>query len=88
MVPSVAMMRGHYAGLRMPIVIMAGKEDQILDVGRQSVRLHQELPHSRLELVPGAGHMVHYAAPEVVAQAVETVSGEDPNVSRATRLAA
>jgi pimeloyl-ACP methyl ester carboxylesterase len=70
----VAAMRDHYQELRMPVVIMAGSNDQVVDVGRHAVRLREQIPHSELRLVPGAGHMVHHAVPEQVAEVIEAVS--------------
>ena len=72
----VARMRDSYPELRMPVVIMAGSEDQVVDVGRHAIRLHEQIPHSDLRLVPGAGHMVHHAVPEQVAELIEAVAGE------------
>jgi pimeloyl-ACP methyl ester carboxylesterase len=40
---------------------------------RQSERLHRDVPHSRLRLVAGAGHMVHHSEFEAVAAAVRGV---------------
>ena len=74
MAAQVAAMREHYQGLRMPVVIVAGAEDKVVDVGRHAVRLHGDIPGSELRLVPGAGHMVHHAVPGLVAEAVEVVS--------------
>ena len=69
----VAAMRERYGELHMPVMIMAGGEDQVVDVGRHAVRLREQLPHSELRLVPGAGHMVHHAVPEQVAEVIEAV---------------
>ncbi|MBM6582215.1 alpha/beta hydrolase [Microvirga sp. BT689] len=71
MTPSVMELRQHYRELRMPITIITGADDQIADVGRQSERLHRELPQSEFITLPGLGHMVHHLAPEAVANAVE-----------------
>jgi pimeloyl-ACP methyl ester carboxylesterase len=46
--------------LVMPIVIMASTEDRVVNVERQAVRLHQEIVHSILRLLPKVGHMIHY----------------------------
>jgi pimeloyl-ACP methyl ester carboxylesterase len=70
-----ASMRSGYPRLRMPVTIIAGADDMVVDVGRHAVRLHEEIPHSALQLVPAAGHMVHHAVPEQVAEAIEAVSG-------------
>jgi pimeloyl-ACP methyl ester carboxylesterase len=75
----------------MAVTIMAGSEDQVVDVGRHSIRLHEQIPHSELRLVPGAGHMVHHAVPEQVAEVIEAVAGEaraDSSRGRPTLAAA
>jgi pimeloyl-ACP methyl ester carboxylesterase len=74
MAAQVGAMREHYRELRLPVVIMAGEEDKVVDVGRHAVRLHGEVPGSELRLVPGAGHMVHHAVPDLVAEAVAAVA--------------
>jgi pimeloyl-ACP methyl ester carboxylesterase len=54
--------------LQLPVAIFAGADDRIIDVEAHSMRLHDELRHSTLDVVPGVGHMVHYAAvDEIVA---------------------
>jgi pimeloyl-ACP methyl ester carboxylesterase len=69
-----ASMQSGYPSLRMPVTIIAGKEDKVVDVDRHAVRLHEQIPHSTLQLVPGAGHMVHHAVLGQVAEAIEAVS--------------
>ena len=75
MAAGVAAMRDRYRELDMPVVIMAGAEDRVVDVGRHAIRLREEIPRSDLRLVPGAGHMVHHAVPGQVADAIEAVAG-------------
>ena len=70
MIPVALAMRHRYQELSMPIVIMAGTKDRVVKDG-QAVRLHEEIPHSVLRLIPGVGHMVHYAVPDEVARAIE-----------------
>ena len=60
-----------YQELRMPIAIFAGGEDKVVDPKAHSERLHDELPASTLALIAGAGHMVHHAAPDEIAAAVD-----------------
>lgn len=76
MIPSALELEGHYKELRAPIVIVAGGDDQVADVGRQSERLHRELPHSELLVLPGLGHMVHHLAPDQVVAAVDRVANK------------
>jgi pimeloyl-ACP methyl ester carboxylesterase len=71
MTPSVMELHHHYSELKVPITIITGADDQIADVGRQSERLHRELPQSEFIALPGLGHMVHHLAPDAVANAVE-----------------
>jgi len=74
MTPVVVELQEHYRDLTLPVVIITGADDQIADVGRQSERLHRELPHSEFIAVPGMGHMIHHLAPDQVVRAVEHAS--------------
>jgi pimeloyl-ACP methyl ester carboxylesterase len=74
MIPGAMAMRHHYQELTMPVVIMAGTEDRVVNV-KQPRRLHAQIQHSILRLVPGVGHMLHYAVPEAVAEAIEGAGG-------------
>jgi pimeloyl-ACP methyl ester carboxylesterase len=76
MVPVAAGLRHRYHDLALPIALVAGSEDQVVSISRHSVRLHHEIPGSSLRVIAGAGHMVHHAAPEEVAQAVEDLTSQ------------
>jgi pimeloyl-ACP methyl ester carboxylesterase len=76
MVDAVIGMEDRYRELRMPVAIFAGENDRIVDVGRHPVRLHKEIAQSTLHMVPQAGHMVHYAVPEAIADAVRALGGQ------------
>jgi pimeloyl-ACP methyl ester carboxylesterase len=73
MIPAAVELGGHYSALAMPVAIMAGADDEIVDVGRQSRRLHEELPGSELRLVRGGGHMVHHLDALSVVELIEQV---------------
>jgi pimeloyl-ACP methyl ester carboxylesterase len=70
MIPGALAMRHRYQELTMPVVIIAGAEDRVINAN-QPGRLHAQIPHSILRLVPGVGHMIHYAVPEQVVAAIE-----------------
>jgi len=70
MSPVVMELEKHYGELKMPVVIVTGANDRIVDVGRQSRRLHDEIPHSEFVALPGLGHMVHHLAPDEVIGAI------------------
>jgi pimeloyl-ACP methyl ester carboxylesterase len=74
MVPAVAAMQERYRDLRLPVTIMAGSHDRIVGVDGHAGWFHQALPGSELQLIPGAGHMFHYAVPEQVADAIAAVA--------------
>lgn len=73
MVPGAASLVRRYKDLRMPVVIVAGSGDRLVDTTRQSERLHAELPHSEFRRIGGAGHMLEHTAPEQVSKAVREV---------------
>jgi len=70
MQPAAAALSARYPELRLPVTIMAGADDEVVDPEAHSARLHRDLPYSQLLVQPGAGHMVHYAAPEMLAAAL------------------
>lgn len=74
MTPVTVELQRHYRNLDLPVAVVVGGADQIADVGRQSQRLHDELPNSTLIVVPGMGHMIHHLAPARVVEAVELTS--------------
>jgi pimeloyl-ACP methyl ester carboxylesterase len=76
MIPDAQARHGSYGDLKMPVVIIAGAEDRLIDIDDQSARLHAELPHSLFHRVPGAGHMVHQTATTSVLAAVNQAAGQ------------
>ncbi|WP_229665304.1 alpha/beta fold hydrolase [Paracoccus acridae] len=73
LIPSAAAMCKGYAGLTMPVAIVVGAEDRLIDPAAQSHRLHQTIAQSSLHIVPGCGHMVHQTSPEAVMAAISAV---------------
>jgi len=76
-----------YGELSVPVGIIAGSEDRIVDTNEHSARLHRELGTSTFHRVPGCGHMVHHAAPEEVLAAI-AAAGLSGAAKAAARLAA
>ncbi len=70
MVPSAMLLQARYGELDLPVTVIAGSGDLIADPAAQSNRLARLLLGRDAELVAGAGHMVHYFAPERVVAAV------------------
>lgn len=78
MIPSAIMLRKHYAALSMPVTIIAGSADKVIDPADNSTRLHGDVLRSTLRIAPGAGHMVHYTHPEDIARAVGAMNLAPP----------
>lgn len=74
MVPAAAALQQHYGRFSCPSVVMTGDADRVVDPEDQSVRLAHELNDAQLRIVPGAGHMVHHAAPREVVKAINRVA--------------
>jgi len=80
MTPSAMGLEEHYRELTTPVSIITGADDQIADVGRQSARLHDELPGSEFIAFPGLGHMIHHLAPDAVADAIDRTAQQASRV--------
>lgn len=67
------LMQGYYT-LSMPIAVLCGTHDRILDPRQHSEALQAVLPQVRLEWVEGAGHMLPLTVPDRVARFVREVA--------------
>lgn len=74
MIPDALVMQGRYGELTMPVAIVAGTDDKLVDFEEQPMRLHRELPSTRLHVVQGGGHMVHHSRPQEVIAALDAVA--------------
>jgi pimeloyl-ACP methyl ester carboxylesterase len=89
MIPDAFALSKRYAHPKMHVVIVAGQEDRLIDIDKESARLHGDVTHSTLHRVPGAGHMVHQTATDAVV-AVDEAAGarlENSRISAKQRLA-
>ncbi len=66
MVPSAASLCARYRELAVPVTIIAGSGDAHALPRLHSQRLHEDVPHSQLFLLPEVGHMVHHTMPKKV----------------------
>jgi pimeloyl-ACP methyl ester carboxylesterase len=80
MIPDAIATSGKYGNLKMPVVIIAGERDRVVDIDEQSARLHRELPQSKFMRVPGAGHMVHQTATNLVMSAISDAGEAKPRL--------
>jgi pimeloyl-ACP methyl ester carboxylesterase len=73
MISSADNLNSRYSDIRVPVTILAGSEDGIVNPADQSQRLSLDLQRADVELIAGAGHMVHYSHPECIARAVKRI---------------
>lgn len=79
LIPGAFEFQNQYAALKMPVAIIAGDKDRLVDITTQSYRLHRDIAQSKFISVPGAGHMVHQTATESVMAAIRDVSQDMPS---------
>lgn len=70
MVPAAVHFGERLGSIGVPVVIVAGLDDQMVDTEAQSVALYHEIRGARLHLLARTGHMVHHADPDRVADAI------------------
>src|SRR5829696_5823334 len=77
MIPGAFALREGYADLRMPVVIIAGHEDRLIDIDRQSAELHRDVSQSTFHVVEGTGHMIHQTATKRVMAAIDEAAAAE-----------
>ena len=82
MIPDAFMLRHRYPDLKMPVVILAGDQDKLVDTDTQSARLHLDVSQSLFRRITGNGHMVQQTATDQVMAAISEIA------RRPTELAA
>lgn len=77
MIPQARSNSQRHAELSMPVAIIAGADDKVVDPEAHSVRLERELSQGTLAVLPGVGHMAHHDAPDTVVAAIEADLGDE-----------
>ncbi|MGY3484971.1 pimeloyl-ACP methyl ester carboxylesterase [Bradyrhizobium sp. USDA 4011] len=65
-----------YAEIKAPLSIISGDVDKTVSTGIHSRPLAASAPNARLIVLPGVGHMVQYAAPDLVASEIEAMADQ------------
>ena len=66
-----------YSTIRMPVSILYGTSDNILDSRFHGESMRSKLPQLQLKLVEGAGHMLPVSAPETTAAFLREAASHD-----------
>lgn len=64
-----------YRDLRVPTVIVTGDGDPVVLTARQAEPLSRAVKGARLVVLPGAGHMITYTAPDTLVRETEALLG-------------
>jgi pimeloyl-ACP methyl ester carboxylesterase len=75
MIPDAFHSKDEYADLKMPVVIIAGEDDRLIDIDKQSARLHADVSQSAFHRVARNGHMIHQTATGEVMAAINEAAG-------------
>ena len=70
MIPAAAALSKRYGELTMPVTILAGAADKVVDPDDHARQLSGELRNAELRMLPGMGHMIHYFAADEIVSAV------------------
>lgn len=78
MVAAAARLSQRYDALTLPVAVVAGTSDKLVDFDTHSARLARELPRAWLVAATDCGHMVHYQSPRRVIAAVDLAAAGAP----------
>ncbi|MEA2896303.1 MAG: hypothetical protein QOJ84_1918 [Bradyrhizobium sp.] len=70
---AVAEQAPRYGNIKAPVVVITGDTDTTVSPSIHSRRLAATVPNAKLIVLPGVGHMVQYAAPELVVREIEAM---------------
>ncbi len=73
----VALLEPAYPGLAVPVEIVVGMKDRIVEPARHGLRLAKTVPRAHITRLPLYGHMPHHFEPETVERAVERLMRGD-----------
>ena len=72
---AVAAQAPRYAEITAPLTIISGDADKTVSTGIHSRPLAATAPHAKLIVLPAVGHMVQYAASDLVISEIEAMAG-------------
>lgn len=74
MYESVRKISPRYNEITVPVTIIFGSSDQMLDYVEDGQRLYKALPNARLIIVENAGHKMHHTHPDIVMDAIDQLA--------------
>jgi pimeloyl-ACP methyl ester carboxylesterase len=74
-----------YGNIKAPVVVITGDTDTTVSPSIHSRRLAAAVPNAKLIVLSGIGHMVQYAAPELVVREIEAMIADSAAPKAAMR---
>jgi pimeloyl-ACP methyl ester carboxylesterase len=71
MTATAASFQNRYGELHLPVAILAGRDDHLIDQNQQSAKLAAHIPQAELRIMPGLGHMIHYSAMDEIEASID-----------------
>jgi pimeloyl-ACP methyl ester carboxylesterase len=81
MIPAARRLGRRYGELDLPIVVLAGEGDLITHVDEHAQAFARAAKGAELRVIPGQGHLLHYAVPDQVVSSVDAVLARAPGAS-------
>lgn len=70
---SLTVLSERYGDIAMPVVIVTGAADRLLDPEQHAYRLHRTIRNSKLIVLPETGHQLPQTRPDAVISAIDAV---------------
>jgi pimeloyl-ACP methyl ester carboxylesterase len=67
---SLKLLSPHYSAIKIPVAIVTGADDLLLEPKSHAYTLHRTIPHSKLVVLPLTGHQLPQARPDAVIEAI------------------
>jgi pimeloyl-ACP methyl ester carboxylesterase len=80
---AVAEQAPRYKNIKVPVVVISGDTDSTVSPNIHSRPFAAAVPNAKLIVLPGVGHMVQYAAPDVVVREIEAMIANTNAASKA-----
>ena len=71
---ALAAQADRYRTLRLPVEVVHGEADWLLDVSQHAHGLAERLPKARVSVAEGVGHMAHHARPDLLDAAIARIA--------------
>jgi pimeloyl-ACP methyl ester carboxylesterase len=71
--PAIAAQSSRYPGIKVPVTLITGDADNTVYADIHSKPFAKAVPQAKLRLLPGVGHMVQNAAPDIVIEEIEAM---------------